>query len=239
MTKNEIFDVIILTGRPASGKSEILDYLKKLDDRERAKRFHIGSIEEIDDFIYVWEMFEEDEIFSKYGKPRVYTDDKLYFKDDFLWTFLIEKINLAFSKKIRRDPVLKDKTIIIEFSRGGEDAYKKAFSTLSEEILKRASIVYIKVSYEESLRKNRRRFKPEEADSILYHSLPDEKMEYYYKIDDWDKIAPELDGYLEIKGYKIPYAVLVNEPEVTDDPKKLASPLEDLFNRLWKRDIER
>ena len=239
MVKKDIFDVIVLTGRPAAGKSEVIDFLKKVDEKERRKKYHIGPFEEIDDFIYVWEKFEEDEIFSKYGKPRLYTDEKLYFKDDFFWTFLIEKINIAFSKKIRKDPELKDKTIIIEFSRGGENGYRNAFSTLSDEILKRAGIVYIKVSYEESLRKNRRRYRPEEADSILYHSLPDEKMEYYYKIDDWDKLATELDGYIEIKGYNVPYAVLVNEPEVTDDPKKLAPSLEDLFNRLWKRYIER
>lgn len=37
----EQFPVLILTGRPASGKSEIIDYLLHLDPVERLHRFRI------------------------------------------------------------------------------------------------------------------------------------------------------------------------------------------------------
>ena len=37
----EQFPVLILTGRPASGKSEIIDYLLHLDPAERLHRFRI------------------------------------------------------------------------------------------------------------------------------------------------------------------------------------------------------
>jgi len=239
MTQNEKFDVIILIGRPAAGKSEVIDFLKKTSDKDRINKFHIAPFEEIDDFIYVWEKFEEDEIFVKHNKPRVFTDNKWFFLDNFMWNFFIEKINLAYMKKLNKDTEFNKRTIIIEFSRGGQNAFKEAFETLDNEILKRAAIMYIKVSYQESVRKNRRRFKPQEADSVLYHSLPDEKMEFYYKTNDWDQIAPDLDGYIEIKGHKIPYAALPNEPEVTDTPEKLSPALNDAFSRLWKRYINK
>ena len=42
--KNEIFPIIILTGRPASGKSEIIDFLTRTPEAERRERFHIGEL---------------------------------------------------------------------------------------------------------------------------------------------------------------------------------------------------
>ena len=76
----EIFDKIILLGRPASGKSEILDYLKRTNLEERKKRFHIGKMIEIDDFPMLWTWFEEDAILEKImNKPRLHTTPDGYF----------------------------------------------------------------------------------------------------------------------------------------------------------------
>ncbi len=229
------FESIILIGRPAAGKSEVIDYLKKTELSERKRRFHIGPFEELDDFLYVWETFEIDDILEKHGKERAFTTSDYYFKDHFVWNLFIERINLEFRKKLARDEhYLADNTAIIEFARGGENGFGEAFSYLSPEILSRAGIVYINVSYEESVRKNRRRFKPELADSILHHSLPDDKMEHYYKVNDWHKLAPEKQGTMRIKDFDVPYAVFDNEPEKTDDPAKLGPALEDVFRRLWE-----
>ena len=231
---------IILIGRPAAGKSEVIDYLKNVPVNDRIERFHIGEFEEIDDFPYIWDWFETDMILSKHGKPRLFTDDKLYFKDEFLWNLCIEKINLDFDKKKRDiEGFTETTTSIVEFSRGGENGFSEAFSYLDEGILKCSGIVYIKVSYEESKRKNQRRSKKGLEDTVLFHSLPDEKMDYYYKVNDWDKIAPDMEGYIEIKGIKVPYAVFPNEPEKTDDPAKLGPALEDVFNRLWQKISEK
>lgn len=230
----ETFEVIILNGRPAAGKSEVIDYLKKTPVEERVRRFHIGEFEEIDDFPFVWESFEIDQIFTKYGHERLFTDERLYFKKDFIWTYFLERINLSYEKKLRGNPEYHAKmTTIVEFSRGGETAYKDSYPVLADEILKRAGIVYISVSYEESVRKNRRRFKPEQADSILFHSLPDEKMEFYYKTDDFLKIAPPPAGLLRVKDFTIPYSIFPNEPEVTDKPEALGKTLEETLSRLW------
>jgi hypothetical protein len=228
-----IFHTIILTARPAAGKSEVIDFLKKLPLEDRRKQYHIGSIAEVDDFPYIWEKFEEDDIFSKCGRPRIYTDEKYWFKDPWLWDFFLEKMNLAYAKLLR-DPKSSEKTILVEFARGGEHALSHAFSVLSTEILRRAAILYIDVSYEESVRKNLRRFRPNEADSILFHSLPDDKMEFYYKVNDWHELAREKQGILTLQNIRVPYAVLPNEPEVTDTPEHLAEPLRDALDRLWQ-----
>ncbi len=236
----ETFEVIVLIGRPAAGKSEVIDYLKKTDVEDRKKRFGIGVFEEIDDFPFVWETFEIDDLLSKHGRDRVFTTPDYYFKDHFVWNLFIERISLEFAKRLARDSsYLKHTTAIVEFARGGENGFAEAFSYLSDDILKRAGIVYIKVSYEESCRKNRRRFRPKEADSILFHSLPDEKMEFYYKVNDWDKLAKGDDGFIQIKGHTVPFAVFNNEPEVTDKPEELGAALEDVFSRLRKRMKER
>ncbi len=230
------FPLLILIGRPAAGKSEVIDYLKKMPADERQSCLHIAPFEEIDDFVWVWQLFEDDDIRDKLGRERLNTTRDYYFKDPFLWNFLISKINLAFEKKLAQDPgFLNDHTTIVEFARGGENGFGEAFSYLSDAILKRAAILYIDVSYEESLRRNHRRARKGQEDSILYHSLPDEKMETYYRTNDWERLSGgQAQGLVEVKGHHIPFAVFRNEPEKTDDPAKLRPALEQAFRHLWK-----
>ncbi|MBD3289167.1 hypothetical protein GF337_10215 [candidate division KSB1 bacterium] len=232
----DTFDIIILTARPASGKSEVIDFLKKTDLETRKKRFHIGEFEEIDDFPYVWDSFVIDDILSKHGKNRLFTDEDYYFKDHFIWNLFIEKMNVAYARKLANNPDYhKTHTAIFEFARGGENGIGEALSYVDEEILKKAGIFYIKVSYEESLRKNRLRSRKGQEDSILYHSLPDEKMEFYYKTNDWEKLTKDNPDYIDVNGIKVPYAVFDNESDLTTQPgKELGDALEDAFGKLWK-----
>jgi len=229
----EHFPILIITGRPAAGKSELIDFLKKCNPVERKKRFHIGEFEELDDFVYVWETFEVDDILSQHGKPRVWTDEKYWFKDHFIWNLYIERINLEYRKKLARDAAYHDRmTTLVEFARGGENGIEEALGYLHEEVLKRARLIYIRVSYEESVRKNHRRARKGMEDSILYHSLPDAKMEYYYKVNDWEKLEARNPKTIEVKGYKIPYAVFENEPEKTLDPVQIGNELERVTQKL-------
>ena len=230
------FEIIILTARPASGKSEVIDYLKKTNIATRKKRFHIGKFEEIDDFPFVWDTFVIDDIMTKHGKPRLFTDEDYYFKDHFIWNLFVEKINVAYAKKLAYDPKYHDKyTAIIEFARGGEHGIGEALSFLNEDILNRAGIFYIDVSYEESVRKNRARKRLGQEDSILFHSLPDEKMEFYYKVNDWKKLTEDDPKYIAVKGIKVPYAVFHNEPDLTTaGGEPLGKALEETFGKLWQ-----
>lgn len=232
---SQTFETLILIGRPAAGKSEVIDFLKKTDLEQRRRRFHIGPFEEFDDFVYVWESFEIDDILEKHGRERLFTTPDYYFKDPFTWDLFIERLNLEFRKKLARDPhYLTDNTAIVEFARGGERGFAAALERLDPAILERAGLVYIDVSYAESVRKNRRRFRPERADSVLYHSLPDDKMEFYYRTNDWATLAGSAtSGRIPVQGFQVPFAVFPNEPERTDDPAKLGPALEEVLGRLW------
>ena len=229
------FEIIILIGRPASGKSEVIDYLKKTPIPERLKRFHIRGFEEIDDFPMLWTWFEEDAILEKImHKPRFHTDPDGYFLHPYQWNLLIERISLEYKKKLRDAGYAGNMTTIIEFSRGSEHGgYETAFRSLSDDILEKACVLYIDVPYEESLRKNRRRFNPNRPDSILEHGLPDQKLERLYKEVDWESFKGKDPAFIHFSGRRIPYAVFDNMPEKTDKPDVLGAHLEDVLKKLW------
>ena len=234
----DTFHTLILIGRPASGKSEIIDFLAHLPDLTRRQRFHIAQLDVLDDFPILWSWFEEDDILSgTFGLPRLHSDEDRYFKIQELWHVLIERLSLDYAKRVRDDPSYHDHTTaLIEFSRGSEHGgYAEAFQHLSDAILKRAGIVYLRVPFEESLRKNRRRFNPAKPDSILEHGMTDEKMERLYRDDDWTTLAPGNSGGLQIRGVNVPYAVFPNEDDVTTDkPKQMAARLESVLGKLWE-----
>lgn len=237
--KENLFEIILVIGRPASGKSEIINYLKRCNDENRRKLFHIGELDFLDDFPMLWTWFEEDYILEKIlGQPRLHSDSDGYFKHKYLWHLLIERFNLEYPKKLRDNIAYHDThTLVIEFSRGGEHGgYTEALAHLSEEILHRAAILYVNVPFEESLRKNRRRFNPNRPDSILEHGLPDEKLERLYKEDDWATLTKPNAAFVTVKGIQVPYAVFENEDDVTTDtPSLLAERLEETLSKLWER----
>jgi hypothetical protein len=233
----QTFENIILIGRPAAGKSEVIDFLKKTPEGERCRRFHIGKFVELDDFPMLWQWFEQDAILEKIlNKPRMMTDKDGYFLHEYQWHMLIERLSLDYAKFQRDHKDDADaQTALIEFARGSEHGgFKAAFQHLSNDILTSGVILYIYVTWEESLCRNRRRFNPERPDSILEHGLPDEKLERLYKESDWEDIASKDPDFIEIKGHKVPYGVFVNVPEKTDDPAKIGSHLEKVAARLWK-----
>jgi hypothetical protein len=232
------FSVLILVARPAAGKSEIIHYLKQTPVDQRQQRFHIGKLYEIDDFPMLWSWFEEDRLLSEMGKPHLFTDEDGNFKWQYLWDLLIRRIALEYKKHQRDMPDGSDgaETTLIEFARGKKHGgFQAAFQNLSSQILQRAAILYIQVSYAESLRKNRRRFNPERPDSILEHGLTDAKMESLYKKVDWEELTQgQAQGCLEIQGHQVPFVVFENEDDLTTPGgKPLGERLEDRLSVLW------
>jgi hypothetical protein len=233
----DTFDILLLIARPAAGKSEIIDYLKRTGVATRRQRFHIGDFEEIDDFPMLWAWFEEDHILSQLGHPRLHTTEDGYFKAHYLWDLLIRRICLEYNKRLRDNPAYHDRfTTIIEFARGSEHGgFARAFEHLSQDVVQRVAMLYINVSYEESLRKNRQRFNPDRPDSILGHGLPDEKMERLYKENDWAQLSAADPAFIIIQGQRVPYVVFENEDDVTTGRgEALGARLEETLGRLWQ-----
>lgn len=236
MSEKNTFDVILLIARPAAGKSEVIDYLKNVPMETRIQRFHIGQFDEIDDFPMLWTWFEEDHLLEQLGHPRLYTDQQGMFLYQYLWDLLIERIGLEYQKKLRDIPGYSESfTTILEFSRGSEHGgYRSAFAHLQPDMLRKMAVIYIDVTWEESLRKNRKRFNPAKPDSILEHSMPDWKLEHLYKEVDWDEVSRGDPHTLAIQGVRVPYVVMDNADDVTTQRgAALGERLEQTLQKLW------
>ena len=124
-----------------------------------------------------------------------------------------------------------NKTIVFEASRGGKDkatmplsdpdGYQFSLRYLSDEILKRAVILYIQVTPEESRRKNFERTDPNDPGSILNHGVPLAVMLNDYGCDDMEYLieTSEVKDTVTVKKngnvYHIPVAILDNRDDKT------------------------
>lgn len=231
---NTIFPILILNARPGAGKSEITHYLKDIPVEERINRFHVGPMHILDDFPLLWAWFEEDDILENvFDRARLHTTPDEDFLHHDYWHLLIRRLNLEYDKWCQDTE--KEGTVIIEFSRGKEHGgYRAAYQHLSDNILRRAACLYVQVSYEESVRKNRRRHNPERPYSILEHSLSDEKMERLYREDDWIEFTNDSLTHLTVRGFRVPYVIFENEDDVTTGRGEvLGARLETVLDKLW------
>ncbi len=139
------------------------------------------------------------------------------------------------------------KTIVIEAARGGPDkssyplqdplGYQYSLRELDPEILKRAVILYVWVTPEESRRKNTARTNPNDPGSILHHGVPMEVMMNDYGCDDMDYLEKnsEVPGTITIaaqgKKFHLPIGRFDNRVDKTSflrvekkdwDPKMVA-----------------
>jgi len=209
------FDVLLLLGRPASGKSEFIDFMRRCPLERRLERYHLAGFDVIDDFPVLWQLCAEDDLWEGLGRGRLHSrpaDGNYAVADPFVWPFLIAKLD-----RLVRAMSPSRRTRIVEFSRGGSRGYADALRQLSPDTLARAAILYVSVSYEESFRRNLARYDAGRRSGILTHSVPREEMERTYATDDWSSLTRgSPDGAFEVAGVRLPFATLENEPESTD-----------------------
>jgi len=229
------FPLLIFNARPAAGKSEILHALQQTPVADRIARFHVGPLHIIDDFPMLWAWFEEDALLEQvFHRPRLHTDREGVLLHHDFWHLLVCRLCLEV-EKFERDQA-EPHTVVLEFSRGAEQGgYRAAYQHLSRSVLERAACLYVRVSYEESRRKNRKRFNPRRPDSILEHSLSDEKLERIYQDDDWEAFTSGHPERIEVQGLRLPYVVFENEDDVTTGGGgPLLTRLEQALGKLWR-----
>jgi len=216
-----IFEHLFVLGRPAGGKSEFIDFMKQCPAAERAATFGIGCFEEIDDFPWLWNACVEDDGREARGEARLVSERTAEGYNITQPKFrggLVDQFNTAIARKYLSYPAFYDEgTLLIEFARGVDDGFCESLERFDSAILRRGAILYIKVSFEESFRRNSSRYKPGQEESILFHKVPDRDMLGFFRDNDWDAItggAP--DGWLDLRGVRVPFVSMLNEPETTD-----------------------
>ncbi len=216
-----IFQHLFVLGRPAGGKSEFIDFMKKLPADERAASFGIGRFVEVDDFPWLFEACVDDDKREARGEPRLiservpegYNIVRPKFRGS-----LVERFNRVIATQYLSTPgFYKDGTLLVEFARGVGDGFRESLERFDRRILDRGAILYIQVSFEESYRRNEARYRRGLEESILFHKVPDRDMYGFFRDNDWREMtggAP--DGYVDIAGANVPFVSMNNEPESTD-----------------------
>lgn len=234
------FDHLILIGRPACGKSEFIDFMKKMPEDERARKFHIGKISELDDFIWLWQKFEDDDIWEAMGKGRLYSKISQHayiVASSELLEYMFYKFNYEIKKRYLGNKIFyEDSTLLVEFARGSkmDGGYKKALSLLSREVLEKSAILYVDVSYEESRRRNIARYEEKLKHSVLAHKVPEEDIVRFSSETDWHDLTNKKDsGVLDLNGLKVPFVTMHNEPELPPGPE-IAARYESALDRLFE-----
>ena len=84
--KNNVFKVVLLQALPASGKSEVRNFMAHVEPGRLQEEFHIGENLQLDDFPYVHMMRRIDNELQAMGQERVFYPGEEPFKDCLLYT---------------------------------------------------------------------------------------------------------------------------------------------------------
>jgi hypothetical protein len=216
-----LFRYLFVLGRPAGGKSEFIDFMKKLPADERAAGFGIGRFEEVDDFPWLWQACLDDDAREARREPRLVSErtrEGYNITQPKFRGSLVERFNQKIAAEyLSRPAFFEDGTLLIEFARGVGDGFRESLERFRPDILAHAAILYIQVSFEESFRRNSARYKPGQEESILFHKVPDRDMLGFFRDNDWAEItsgAP--DGRLALGDVRVPFVSMNNEPESSD-----------------------
>ncbi len=72
---SDVFDIVLLLALPASGKSEVRNFMAHMDPEVLKRDFHIGQTLQLDDFPYVFIMNRIDAELEKMGKKPYFRQD--------------------------------------------------------------------------------------------------------------------------------------------------------------------
>ena len=140
--ENNVFKVVLLLALPASGKSEVRNFMANIEPERLQKEFHIGENLQLDDFPYVHFMRCIDNEMERIGQPRVfYPSDAEPFFNDYDWGTLVQLLNEDYHDLMNRQKIKADSLSRWLFARIDAATLKCGISPrmalISEEVLEK------------------------------------------------------------------------------------------------------
>lgn len=137
MEKN-VFKVVLLQALPASGKSEVRNFMAHVEPGRLQEEFHIGENLQLDDFPYVHMMRRIDNELQAMGQERVFYPGEEPFKDGRDWGTLCNLLNEDYHDLMNRNVIKTDSAAKLLFDRldraGLAAGIKPRMGLLKEEI---------------------------------------------------------------------------------------------------------
>ncbi len=115
--KNNVFKVVLLQALPASGKSEVRNFMANIEAERLQNEFHIGENLQLDDFPYVHIVHRIDTELEAMGQKRLYSDREMPFYDGRAWGMLINLLNEDYQDLMNRNVVKTDSAAKLLFDR--------------------------------------------------------------------------------------------------------------------------
>ncbi len=122
---NNVFKVVLLQALPASGKSEVRNFMAHVEGDRLRDEFHIGANLQLDDFPYVHMMRRIDNELQAMGESRIFYPGEEPFTDGRDWGTLCNLLNEDYLDLMNRVVVKPDSTaeyLFARIDRAGEGA---------------------------------------------------------------------------------------------------------------------
>jgi len=150
---SEVFEVVLLNALPASGKSEVRNFMMQMDGETLIKDFHIGENLQLDDFPYVHFMRRIDQELVNLGQERMfYISDEDPFIDGRDWATLINMLNEDYHDLLNRTKIEVESVAQYTFDRldraGQVVGIKPRLALLNKEVREKLALVLEKDAQE-------------------------------------------------------------------------------------------
>ena len=142
---NKVFDIVLLIALPASGKSEVRNFMANISPEKLRNEFHIGENLQLDDFPYVHMMRRIDNELQAMGENRLFYPGEEPFIDGRDWGTLCKLLNEDYHDLMNRAIVHVDSAAQFLFDRidraGLQSGIAPRIALLPENIRKRLAAV--------------------------------------------------------------------------------------------------
>ena len=115
--ENNVFKVVLLQALPASGKSEVRNFMANIEPERLKKEFHIGENLQLDDFPYVHMMRRIDNELEAMGQARLFYPGEEPFIDGRDWGTLCCLLNEDYHDLLNRNVQKPDSCAQLLFDR--------------------------------------------------------------------------------------------------------------------------